>query len=403
MSFKSTVNLLERADALPVNCRISGGALRPALNAVGYDGSVPEGVLCAGYSEAAGKFLLCTNAAGYASGNGESFVQLTPLAGQSPFFIQDYSVETARALMINGKNVLEHTGNYFKSYRYGENLRCGIMHCGRLFGANADNGYRLHWSGEGGIGDTGEEYNGSGYMLLEPSRGEILNLVEFGEKLIAVRKYGLTVMNMFGSTENFSVDITNTDTDEIFKNSAAVAGGKLIFFTASGLHSFDGSQITLINHRCAEDISAPSYALEFGGNYFLICRSKSLNAGAILCYRVGDGESYLIDFAAEAMCTAECVYAYGSSGVCRLEEGGSYSFRCGGISFGSDRQKTVTAVYLEGGAADIEICNGDYTRKFKNVSGLIRPHMRGRSFTVKVSGSKPVYQLTVTAEECNGI
>lgn len=403
MSFKTTVNLLSDSNALPVNCRIHGGELLPALSPLNCGGSVPGGVIFAGHAEGAGRFFICDGKSAYASDNGFDFIRLGDFAGDSPFLIEDYDGDTARAVLINGLSAFAHTGKSFKKFDYGANLCCGVMHCGRLFGVDGEDRLKLCWSGEGGVSDWEGGMYGSGNLRLDPERGEVLDILEYGEKLVAVRKFGLTVLNMFGAPENFCAEITDTDTDEIFKNTAKVAGGKLLFYTRSGLHYFNGSSIGEITHRYSHDIFLPERAAEFGGKYFLSCQSQSLNGGAVLCYDCSDGESYLIDCVAEGLCAAECVCAYGEGSAYAFEGGGEYSFTSGKINFGSGRAKTVTSLYIEGGEVDLEINNGKLTRRFSNVSGLIRPKLRGKSFTVKVKGKNAVFKLTATAEECNAI
>lgn len=403
MSFKIKLDLLKDCDLLPVNCRISSGECVPALSSVHYAGRVPAGVIFACHAESAERFFLCTQNEVYVSGNGEDFISLYPLAGNSPFAVEEISNGEARAVIISGNKAVAHTEDSFTGFSIGAELSCGAMHCGRLFGADAEDKFLLRWSGGGGVRDWKQGLYGGGSLKLDPERGGILNLVNYRDKLVAVREYGLTALSTFGSPENFSVEITDTDTDRIYKNTAKVAGGNLLFFTASGLRSFDGAVIRNIEHRLSGDISLPECAVALADRYYLSCRSESLNARAVMCYDVSDGESYLIDIAADGLCTAGAVYAYNSSGTHRLEAGGGYNLTVGEFDFGTDRAKTLKEIYLNCAGADAEISNGRVTRKFKNAGGILKPNLRGKYFTVKVTGSNPVYSLTATAEALNGI
>lgn len=403
MSFKTTVNLLADGACKPVNCRICGGELYPALSPKNLNGKAPEGIIFAAHSEGVKDFFACTDTELYTSTRGNYFERIGSLAGDKPFMIEDVYEGKPRAVVINGGGALYNSGGrYDVIFAYGARLGCGVMHCGRLFGADLDDGYKLRWSGEGGLTDWEEGLYGSGSLTLDPARGEVLDIVEFGEKLIAVRKLGLTVLSMFGSPENFSAEITDTDADEIYKGTARAAGGKLIFCTASGLRSFDGSVIKKLPHALSGDISNPVCSAVLNGKYYLSCRSKILNGGAVLCYDTADGGSYLIDFAADALCSADKIYAYNKDGAFALEAGGVYVMTSGRIDFGSGRRKTVTEIFIEG-EADVEISNGRTARKFTDARGLIRPRLRGESFTVKITGTKAVKKLNVTAEECDAI
>ena len=403
MSFKTSVNLFGADGFKTVGCYVKDGRLIPALSAASLNGAVPEGIIYAAYSESQKDFFLCARDGIYTSERGYGFMRIAPLDGEPPFLIEDIFEGKTRAVLLNGSGaVTESGGRYGAVPSYGASLGCGVMHCGRLFGADKDNAYKLRWSGEGGFSDWKEGLCGSGSLDLDPRRGEILDIVEFGEKLVAVRKFGLTVLNMYGSPENFSAEITDTDTDEIYKGTARVVCGKLVFFTVSGLHTFNGGSVNRVKHAYVDDISEPVCSAELGGKYFLGCKSACLNGGAVFCYDFAKTAGYLIAVSADAMCSDGHIYIYNGNGAYRLEDGGRYAFIGGSTDFGSDRFKTVTEIFI-GGRADIEIGNGRTVRKFLSASGRIRPAMRGKKFTVRAAGSVPVRKLTITAEECNAI
>ncbi len=402
---KKTVDLLSDGDALPVSCRITAEGLIPALAPVKRASSVPSGVIYACRAEGVNRFFLCTPTTVYVSTVGLTYSTLNALSGSSPFLVEEINDGAANAAVINGANAVLHTGSSFKEFDYGANLSCGAMHCGRLFGADSTDGTKLCWSGEGGITDWTGGLHGSGYLNLDPARGDILDVLEYGEKLVLVRKYGLTVMSAYGAPENFKVIVTDTDTDEIYKGTSRVVGGRILFFTASGMKAYDGSEISAVAHAFADDISSPFYAVEYGGKYFLSCTSAKMGGRTVLCYDAGDGGCYFIKCRADAMCTADSVYVFdavSSVGVYTLGEGNGFVYTSV-FDFGTDRNKTVTEIYADCESADIEISNGRVTRTFNGVSGAIRPRMRGKSFTVKVSGGSRIKKLTATAEATIGI
>lgn len=404
MSFKTAVNLFKDGACMPVNCRICGGELIPALCPVSLNGSAIPNVLFAEHSEAQNKFYLYNGSALYASVSEGEFLHICDIEGDYPFKIEDIAEGAPRSVIIVGGKAVINTGiRYNLLYSYGAALRCGVMHCGRLFGIDLDDGYKLRWSGADGFTDWKEGITGSGSLTLDPERGETLDILEFGEKLVVIRRFGLTLLNAFGSPENFSVEITDTDTDEVYKGTAQVVCGKLIFCTESGLRSFDGACITQISHRYSGDIYDAKCSAELGGKYFLSCKSKALKRGVVLCCDCRDGESYLVDVEADGLCSSGNIYAYNDLGVFRLEEGGEYFAVAKDISFGSGRNKSVTEMFLAGDGFDVEISNGRITRKLANVKGLIRPRIRGKSFTFKVTGKTPVSAALIKAEECDAI
>lgn len=404
MSLKKTVNLLEEGECLPVGCRICGDRIIPELSAKPIrEGSALQSVKFAAYGEGTEHLYMCTDTVLYASPNAYQFHEICTVEEGRPFIIETVSGDKPSAVIFFGTDAVQHSDSRFTyKYNYGANLRCGVWHCGRLFGCDSADGYRLRWSGMNGWTDWSES-GGSGYLQLDGSRGEVLDILEFGEKLVLVREFGLTLLNMFGDQENYSADITDTDTEKIFKGTAQVVQGKLVFFTSEGLHTFDGSVVKRVKHRCEGDISSPVCSSALGSRYFLSCNSASLNNGAVLCYDAEEEESYLINFSANGLCGAEQLYASGTAGSFKFERGGEYVLTCSNVNFGSGKSKTVTSLYVDGEAIEVEIASGRISRKFKNVSGVVRPRLRGKTFTVKLRGVKPVRAVTATAEECNEV
>ena len=396
MSSKIKVDLLADGNLKPIHCRISGGQLISALSPVKIGESIKGRILCAGRVESVGRFFIADSDKVYVSVSGAEFYELGTLSGDAPFIIEETSGSTCRAVICNGKSALAHSGDSYRGTLCGIEVSCGVMHCGRLFGGN---GYTLRWSGEGGIEDGEQKLNGAGYIVLEPTRGKILNILEYGEKLVIVREFGLTLVSMFGNPEHFSVEMTGTDCDRIFKNTAQVVFGKLLFFTESGLKSFDGSRIEVLPHRYAADIASPTCSAEFSGLYFLGCESKFLGRRCVLCYNPADGESYLVDVRADAISSADCVYVFGEDGLFRLCGESGFSFVA---NFYADSAATLTEIHVDG-TCDLEVGNGKVSRTFEGARGKIRPRLRGRTFTVKGKGLEDIKSLTACVEVCDAI
>ena len=392
MSVNRTVELLNSDGGLPVNCRIYKGQLLPALSPVKKGGGVPAGGVFAYRSEYIDRFIIATKNYIYLSASGTQFSYLTSIKSDNPFSIEHIYKGKPCVVVIDGVNCTILYGNSFSMRELDVSISCGISHCGRLFGAN---GITVYWL-------DGDNFNSEGSLTLDSVRGEISDICELGEKLIFIRKYGLTVANMFGSPENFSVDITNTDTEEIYKNTARVADGKLLFWTSSGLCSFDGSVVKHIEHRCNYAVSVPEQAVVFADKYYLNCYCGVLEKNAVMCYDPSDGESYIIDVQADCLCSKDAVYVFNSNGAYRLEEGGAGLFCIDGINFGTGARKTVTKIFADCDGAEIVLGNGSAARKFEG-AGTFRPRLRGVDFSVAVKTGVPVKQITLTAVECNEI
>ena len=400
MSRKISVNLLEDGNVLPVGCRISRGQLLPALSPVKIGVTIQGDILFAGRAESIGKFFLADSQTLYVSTSGAEFYSLAPLTGGTPFMYEETEGGAPRAVICGGEHAYAHTGDSYRGMTCGAGYSCGALHCGRLFGGDFADGYLLRWSGEGGLED-GEQKNGAGYLYLDPKRGKILDIVEYGEKLILIRERGLSVLKMFGNPDNFSAEITETDTDPIYRGTARVVAGKLVFCTLSGLKGFDGNRIEELPHRYAAAISSPTCSAEFSGTYFLGCTNKNTDSRCVLCYDPADGESYIIDVPADAISAADKVYVFGNGELYELREGGEYSFSAS-CDFGNGGYKTLTEIYSDS-SLDLKVGSGRVSRIFTGAFGKIRPRLKGKKFTVEGTGVKPVKALCAAAEELDEI
>lgn len=398
MSFKKSADILKYGK-IYVQCRICGGELIPAGGFSKIGGALSFNPVCVARAEGINRFFAFDGQSVYVSADGKSFSYLNALAGDSPFVVEEIENGVARAAAICGKNAVFHNGSSFVCKEYGANLKFGVMHSGRLFGVDFDDGLVLRWSGAGGVCDWAQGVQASGYVKLDPERGEIIGLCRLGAKLVAVRRFGLTVLSAYGNCENFRVETTDTDCDEIYKGTACNVGGRLIFCSASGLKYFDGEAIRSFGHPLESDVYEPESAQGFADCYYLICKSRYKGGKVVLCAG-GEGESYLADVAAGTLCAADGLYAYCADGVYKLGAGAGYELYADGVSFGTGGLKTVTEVFIDG-VANIQIDNGRVTRAFSGAGGKIRPRLRGKSFSFRITGDKVVRGITAVAEVRN--
>lgn len=400
-SVKKTVDLLADEGAFTVNCTVADGRLIPALSPVRCGGNIPRGVIYAARAEGVNKFFLCTPTEVYASDDGVNFNLLCAYFADKPFLYEDIEDGVRRAVTAGGERAVVYRGGVAAVKSAGVKLSCAAVFCGRIFGADGDDKFRLRWSDANGAFDGEEGLYGAGRLDLDAGYGGVLDIAPYGGDLVLVREYGLTLLSAGGAPEAFSVRSCDLSSDKVCRGTAAVAGGRLFFFAASGLHSFDGNKITRVTHRFSSDIYAPVCAASAGGKYFLSCRSRTAG-GAVFCLDTESGSAYLIGIGADALCAADGIFAYNSGGAYKLEEGGGFYFTSD-FDFGTGCKKTVTQIFIDCESADIELTSGKLTRTFKNASGIIRPNMRGKKFTVKVAAAGPVHRLTATAEAAIGI
>lgn len=396
MSEKRKINLLEHFGH-SINCFMRDGKLYPEYVCMSRPVNYSSGLKFAAYSKASDCYFICDNKTIGVSSDCISFTHYTGYAGAPPFLIEDYFEGIARTIIIVGRKAAVYVGGGFIDKELEPWLLCGAMHCGRLFGAN---GLDLWWSGPGGFDDWNEGIGGRGRLRLDPERGEVLDMVEYGGKLIAVRKYGLTILNVYGSPEEFAVKITDTDCDVIYGGTARVVGNKLYFFSESGLKTFDGSKISPLKIR--HPVSKPVCSAEYGGRYFLGCKDDYLNKDVVLCVDSTDGESLVLTERATLMFIKDALYFFNESRLNMFYGGGYFVFESAPIDFGTSRPKTITKIEFAGSPV-IYVDNGKCERMFEDIKYSIRPHMRGRSFTIKVESTKTFTGATVTAEVTDAV
>lgn len=388
MSVKKSVNAL---DFFGASCGafLKNGKLVPAYRAE-HCGAWPQGITFAAYSRLQSQYIFATESALFES-DGNNYRQVCDKGAASPFMVEDYRNGTEETVIIAGNTAATYWNNTFLAIDLGFSLSCGAVHCGRLFGGD---GLVLRWSGTNNIADKSEGLHGCGQLKLDPARGNILDLKVFGGKLVAVREYGLTVLSMYGSPENFSVDITDTDCDKIFRNTACVVGDKLYFYSSSGLKYFDGVKICA--QQIKHSVTEAKCCAEYAGRYFVAGKN------GILCVDISDGDSCLLSESADSMFVKDGVYICNERGLHRLEDGGKFFFKSGAIDFGTGRLKTVTKIDVRG-KADIKIISGGFTRIFTGASGAIHPHLRGRSFYIEAEGEGALDGVEIEAEVTDAI
>lgn len=123
-------------------------------------------------------------------------------------------------------------------------LANSVMHCGRLFGVDATDGYLLRWSGYS-LNDWTEGVDKAGYVRLNPSLGKLLNLFVLNEKIVIVREAGITTITTLGDSRHMRADICDKHAlPDVYVNSSVICGGKLWIYTQKGMYVYDGSNLS---------------------------------------------------------------------------------------------------------------------------------------------------------------
>lgn len=404
-----TADIISAEGALCIGCEVENGKIVPALCACENTANAFTDVKTAGYSAAAGVYFVCADEKVFYSEDGLNFSELAALAGDKPFIFEQRVNGAAKLYAAGSESCVSFGGGSGGSNAFNCGICGGQFKSGRLFGIDKTDNLKLRWSGEGGAFDWEESIDGAGWLKLDGAGGQILNLLNYGERLVAVRENGLSVISAFGTPENFKAESKNLRVSGIRKNTAAVAGNKLLFFAEngaySGLYAYNGAKITRVNCPLAENISEPLCAAADGSLYFLSAFVKPLSRRAVLVYNAESGFAYVADFPASAFAVSGGgVFAYADGFACKLKAGGKFTFKSGAVNFGSADAKYLHGVKICGdGGADIEVLNGRAVRAFTNVKNALRADMRGANFTFTVKSQAKITALTAVAEVMNGI
>lgn len=402
MSFKRDVNAFDCADSY-FNCFILGGCLSAAYDIATINDVPLQDAIYAAYSPAAGRYIFCSrDKIAYTASGGVIRAYSGPSCSAA-FMVEEFVEGVPTAIVFRGieNSRIDSDVTRYEIY-INKKFSCGAVHCGRLFAASE---LVLWWTSDEVFNDVMADSYGK--LDLDFKRGNVLNLLVFDGKLIAVREYGLTVFSMYGSPDDFSVDLTDTDCDLIYKNTACVVGDKLYFFSESGLKIFDGSKISDAGLKYA--LSSPRSAVSYGGIYYLACHSDKVDKDVILCLDTSNKSICVVDEKAEFLFIKDGVQFIGDGKLKQLkrrntveESSSPYYFSSNDINFGTDGFKTVIKIEASD-AAMFTVSNERFTRVYQlEKGGAVFPHLKGKSFKVTAEGVHDVKSLILTAEVRDG-
>jgi len=393
-------DLLSGDGYLAVSCMLKDGKILPALGVAESGGGLPQNIHFAGYTRLIGKYILCADNYFYSSADGRAFDFKKKFTTQYASLVELNRIGEAGAAVFGSASAY-----YFNAVAgYSEALTANVKKCvlknGRIFGIDAANPYKIKWSGEGSHTDWTENISGAGWVITGGGYGRILNLVVYGDKIAAVRERGINFLHAFGTPENFKLTYYNEVLPEIYSDTAAVIGGKLYFYTVSGLYVYDGSSAKKTELPFCDDIVDCVAASEFGGRYILSGGSRILGRDALLVVNAEEGISYLVEADKGIPVADGEVLIYGADGsFSALEEGAEYLFESAETDFGKRGKKVLKELLLDAdGDVEIEVSNGVNSRILWGVRGNLKVNMRGESFKVTIKSNIGINSLYGVAE-----
>lgn len=263
-------------------------------------------------------------------------------------------------------------------------IRHAVVHYFRLFGVDADDPLKIRWSRAGDVRDWEEELYGAGYIRLSADFGKVLSLVPFDDKLIAVRQYGLTVLRVYGDTEDFRVQCTDTACEGIISGTPCVCGSGLYFYTAGGLRFFDGDDIEAPSLADIAGFGNVTAAAALGCTYFAC---GELNGSPVIaCIDVEEGRTSYITLSAPVRCIcsgAGRVAAFnGSLYEIKICSTGSWDSGC--TDFGVGAVKYLSKLHICGSIQKITVQWNGRTRTFEGDMQAVKVGALARIFRIVV-------------------
>lgn len=393
-------DVLAADGGLCVGCFVKDGRILPALSPVRV-GSCPAGVFFGAVIQPSGRIVVCNGEGIYYSPDGKSFIKSDSGVTASRPFV--FHPDGGKACLAGDAEFLVTGVASSEKKPFNGNIFGGVFKNGRLFGIDADNGYIIRWSCEGGL-DFTDKPDGAGWLEINAGKGKIQELAVCNQSIAVLCEYGLAALSAFGMPENFKLKYIDGVTGRIFQNTAAVAGGKSAFLTERGLLTFDGSGVEKCELPLLSDVRNPVCAAGFGNCYFLSAYSKRLAKKVVYVADIVKGTAYIADTEADAFALDDDVHCFSDGGHYVLKEGGAYTFESGEFDFGTKGEKYLKSIHL-GNSDEVEVtvAGGGISRIFTGVKGYLRPHMRGRSFKITVRGTGKIAGIRAQAEVWNGV
>ncbi len=302
---------------------------------------------------------------------------------------------------VSGPKVGIITSAGMKSSSIPNKLYRGTFHCGRVFAVDDADRFTVRWSGYS-VTDWTQGIDGGGYIKLNPERGGVLDIVEYGDKLVLVRQNGLTVLNALGDARHYRV----TQSEEyalppVKVGTSVICGGQLWFYTSEGLYSYRGETPKRAELDLCGDTLEITRATAYRGRYLYLEGTLGTEK-RIVEYDIQTGACAQFAKGCNMVFAAENgLYCLNGSAITELVKGGSDAsriWRSSAIDLGMPTAKTLKRITLtgEGDVTVCAYCDGRTAGTFGK--GATRLCERGVSFAFEVKGNGKVTGLSAEWE-----
>lgn len=390
-------DILSADGGFAVSCTVKNGAIYPALCARKINDGAPAGVITALYIKKFNRFICLTKDGVYYKDNGGDYLlSRFEVSFTNPFFFEGPGGDTYLAgdtqaiIFRSDRNVITE---------FDHKVSDGAVKNGRLFAVDTENAFKLRWSGGGDGADWTEGVDGAGSVCIDGARGGILNVVPYKQKLALLCGQGIALFNAYGNPENFKLQYIDGLIKDVVKNSACVAGGKLIFWADGGLYSFDGVNAGKLGLNLNDKPQDITQAKGLGSEYYMLAKSTFLNRRVIYVINVKEQSWYVIDLPAVTLYENGRMHAFTEDGHYALTYGNAYTYYSGEFNFGTCAKKALTAIHFGcESSVNVSVFADGRERGFTGAEAYCRPKLRGKSFKTVIGGKGIIKGLKAYAE-----
>ncbi len=271
-------------------------------------------------------------------------------------------------------------------------IKGACLHMGRVFAADANDGYVLRWSCADDMGDWGLSASGGGYIRLRPERGKILSLIPLGDRIIAVREHGTDIIKAYGDPRHFSVVHKGCgEVTEALKEGTCVACGESVYFCSdSSVYEFDGEHIQKLQMPVYMRAHGYSAGCAHDGRYVTYaCREPVYDGAYHLLYDTY--ERKFAFFAANKSVvwkTQKGFYSLRGGYVYEPADGGEFTgvWMTDALDFGIKGAKLLKRITVRSeGNIEVSVKARGETRDFPG-NGIMTADIAGEDFTFSVFG-----------------
>ena len=323
----------------------------------------------------------------------------------NPFFYTRWENGESKCVYIGGERVY-HLPD-FEDFPLRYTAYCGVLHGGRLFIRDYDDGYLIRWTctdfDETDYRSWDESIDGGGHLRLDVEGGPVLWMHSLGTDIVIFRETGITELHAAMEPRLFSLGKTTYRFyNYIGVKGSAVCGGKVWFCTEDSVYSFDGNSIErlklerFMNLYTFKGVKAHNDRFLYfhcyrGGSHYL-CeydiftkRSTVFGKGGQAVWRYYDNLLIVIDRGVKFMETdSMCDYRLWKSEA---------------IDLGTNAEKTLKRLIVDCDS-EIEVSvvtdNGKTCSTIK--SGKYNVGLTGTAFTFSFKGYGSVFKVTAEWE-----